>query len=266
MHLHLDWWSLDEWLGSDALATATDGDALLGGMLVMPVDMADPARLASARSDAAWLRWCALADGAPATSVVRALFNTLDARLSAAGVSRVFCAATHQSWLMPYLADAGFRPHDEVVTMRRLVGSGADVAPGAATVRRATDADIDAVAALDAAAFEPEWRFSREVLRRALHSAERFRVAECDGSPAGYYFVAAADGNAHLTRIAVRPEAQGRGIGRTLLGDALREAERAGTYSMSLNTQVSNARARRMYERYGFRAIGHHLKILRRSP
>lgn len=265
VHLHLDWWSLDEWLASDALVTTSDGGELLGGMLAVPVDMADSKRLASARSDAAWLRWCALADGAPATPVLRGLFATLDGRLAANGVSHIFCAITRQVWLTPYLADAGFGPHDEVVTLTRRVGTDPEATAGPATIRQAIEADLDGVAALDGAAFEPEWRYSRDVLRRALHSAERFRVIVCDGALAGYYFVAAADGNAHLTRIAVHPAAQGRGIGRALMRDALRESACAGAVTMSLNTQTSNSRAQRLYERFGFRRIGHHLKILRRS-
>jgi ribosomal protein S18 acetylase RimI-like enzyme len=61
---------------------------------------------------------------------------------------------------------------------------------------------------------------------------------------------------AHLNRIAVDPLQQGQGIGAVLLKHALVSLWRQGVETVSLNTQRSNRRSRRLYDRFGFQASG----------
>lgn len=60
---------------------------------------------------------------------------------------------------------------------------------------------------------------------------------------------------ASLDAIAVTPEAQGRRLGRLLLGHAMDLAREAGAIAMSLNTARTNARARRLFESAGFQTL-----------
>ena len=55
-----------------------------------------------------------------------------------------------------------------------------------------------------------------------------------------------------LSRLVVKKEAQGRGIGGTLLAYLCEEARRMGYSEMSLGVNVVNARARHLYEKHGF--------------
>jgi ribosomal protein S18 acetylase RimI-like enzyme len=57
---------------------------------------------------------------------------------------------------------------------------------------------------------------------------------------------------AYLQRLAVDPFAQGAGIGRFLCEDALRWAKRRGAKRMVVNTQHTNQRALKLYDRVGF--------------
>jgi ribosomal-protein-alanine N-acetyltransferase len=59
----------------------------------------------------------------------------------------------------------------------------------------------------------------------------------------------------HIGNIAVRPDAQGRGIGRALLTALLGEARRRGMVKATLEVRPSNSRARALYEGYGFRPV-----------
>ena len=56
----------------------------------------------------------------------------------------------------------------------------------------------------------------------------------------------------YLSRMIVKQEEQGRGIGGILLEHLCDEAKRMGYREMSLGVNVVNERARRLYERHGF--------------
>ena len=87
----------------------------------------------------------------------------------------------------------------------------------------------------------------------------------------GYHYVVALDGErvvgyaglavtgpgeAWVQNIAVRRDAQRRGIGRTLLEDLLAEAGRQGVDRTLLEVAVDNAAAQKLYAAYGFEAVG----------
>jgi predicted GNAT family N-acyltransferase len=61
------------------------------------------------------------------------------------------------------------------------------------------------------------------------------------------------DGVARLGRMAVDPDARGRGIGAAVLEDAERESRAAGVDRIRLHAQVA---ARSLYERGGFEQVG----------
>jgi ElaA protein len=61
------------------------------------------------------------------------------------------------------------------------------------------------------------------------------------------------DGVARLGRMAVEPEARGRGIGAAVLEEAERESRAAGVARIRLHAQIA---ARSLYERSGFAQVG----------
>ncbi|MBJ7359988.1 GNAT family N-acetyltransferase [Nocardioides sp.] len=62
-------------------------------------------------------------------------------------------------------------------------------------------------------------------------------VAAEDGQPpVGFAHVLEIDGHAHLEQLSVRPEAQGQGVGTSLVRAAMREARRDGHRQLSLCT------------------------------
>jgi ribosomal-protein-alanine N-acetyltransferase len=54
----------------------------------------------------------------------------------------------------------------------------------------------------------------------------------------------------------VRPEAQGQGHGRALLGELMRRSVALGAHTLWLEVRESNERARRLYSRWGFASVG----------
>ena len=61
---------------------------------------------------------------------------------------------------------------------------------------------------------------------------------------------------ATLIGMYVAPEQNGRGIGRALVDEVLREAKSAGIEMLVLTVTEGNSRAAQLYERAGFRSFG----------
>ena len=78
-------------------------------------------------------------------------------------------------------------------------------------------------------------------------------VAVADGAVVGTCRLVLDGSTAKLGRMAVEPEARGRGIGAALLAGAEREARAAGADRIALHAQ---AHARELYARGGFAARG----------
>jgi ribosomal protein S18 acetylase RimI-like enzyme len=62
---------------------------------------------------------------------------------------------------------------------------------------------------------------------------------------------------AHLSRMTVHPDHQGRGIGAALVARAIDGYHQRNLRAVSLNTQSDNLASRRLYERFGFRPTGY---------
>ena len=78
-------------------------------------------------------------------------------------------------------------------------------------------------------------------------------VAVSDGAVVGTCRLVLDGGTAKLGRMAVEPEARGRGIGAALLAGAEREARAAGAHRIALHAQ---AQARELYARGGYAERG----------
>ena len=133
------------------------------------------------------------------------------------------------------------------------------------TVRAGKTGDMEAVAALDALAFDPLWRLGRQTLA-TLFLVGRVRVADQGGQVVGYAALSIPGGrDAQLARLAVHPAAQGVGVGRLLLADAIEYARRSQSETLILNTQASNSRSLALYRAFGFRSTGRIIPVLVRT-
>lgn len=101
-------------------------------------------------------------------------------------------------------------------------------------------------------------RWSAAMFWNELANGNHYIVAvDPDGTLAGYAGLTVNPGTeAWVQNIAVRPERQRGGVGRLLLEALLDEAARQGARSVLLEVAVDNEPARRLYEEYGFGAVG----------
>ena len=116
--------------------------------------------------------------------------------------------------------------------------------------------DVDAVAAIEGETFARPW--SRESFRQELtrNAVARYLVAEENGEILGYAGAWVILDESHITNIAVREDARGRGIGKKLTADLLQVLSNLGACYATLEVRVSNERAQNLYKSLGFVSVG----------
>jgi ribosomal-protein-alanine N-acetyltransferase len=129
------------------------------------------------------------------------------------------------------------------------------------TVRLVRAEDLPTLAQVDQAAFAPPWQMTFSELRQAERVSAICTVALYQERIVGYQLSTLYFDGAHLARLAVLPEMQGKGIGGLLLSDVLRYFSRRGVFVMTVNTQSSNEVSQRLYMRFGFRHNGYNLPV-----
>jgi [ribosomal protein S18]-alanine N-acetyltransferase len=116
---------------------------------------------------------------------------------------------------------------------------------------------IDEAVPIEVDLFGPE-RWSPAMFWNELAAGNHYLVAtDATGEVLGYAgLTGQAPDEAWVQNIAVRRDAQRRGIGRLLLTALLDEAARRGIRTTMLEVAVDNAAAQRLYAAYGFEPVG----------
>ncbi len=238
---------LPEGFERDLILTAWQGDDLAG--LVMAYRQGP---------QAAWVDAFALADDVPAGEVGQTLLDALEKEAAAEGVAWLgYMETTDRPWLREHLRQAGFRPHTRVVSYETPLHPPPTWGNPTVQVRPATPADIPAVGQVDRAAFAPLWAYRDELLLACIKQAGLFLLAELAGRAVGYIFIVQYDpDHAHIVRLAVHPQHQGRQIGARLLAEGFNRIALDEPGWVSLNTQEENFLSQRLYRRFGFRPTG----------
>jgi GNAT superfamily N-acetyltransferase len=86
-------------------------------------------------------------------------------------------------------------------------------------------------------------------------SPDAWHVASVDGRPAGVELLSAIEARTELVYLGVVPAMRGRGLGRVLLGRAIRDTARMAIPTIGLAVDVRNTPAIRLYGGMGFREI-----------
>ena len=153
----------------------------------------------------------------------------------------VWVALPIDGWLRLGLAPQGFQAYfDRVLCNARLCGApsvpaagcplGSDLRLKSASGGERTD--LDALLAIDTAAFGPLWRLDCDDLEAVLEDEARISVAVESGRVVGFQITyLTRERSVHLARLAVMPERQSQGIGGALLDAELATYREAGPRS-----------------------------------
>ncbi len=242
VHRHLDWRSPLDWLGEQPYVALREGENYLAA-LACPLEL----------NGVAWVRLFAVAQSMPPDVAWDALWE--ESRLALPAGTTV-AALPLQSWFVTLLTRCGF-VHSHDVIMLSWEDRGQPLAAGGSgrdyRLRLMTYDDLEAVQALDTAAFELVWRQSLQSLRHAFSTAALATVIEGDDGLLAYQLSTISGLKGHLARLAVHPRAQRSGIGHALLNSLLSEFRLRGIRRVTVNTQHTNVASLALYEKNGFR-------------
>lgn len=245
VHRHLDWRSPLDWLGSPHY-WALEENGRISAALACPQDPAG----------VAWLRLFAHHSHLSEPEAWLPLWEAARAEIDQAGGALVAAIVT-KPWFQRLLQNSGFTYADSLVLLEwaaRPVKP--PPAPRGLSIRPMLANDLPAVAETDAAAFDLLWRTSILMLQKAFAQSFSATVAEEAGCIVGYQISTGNRHGGHLARLAVRKEAQCRGIGSALLSDLILRMSSNDVPHLTVNTQAGNAASLSLYQTMGFVRTG----------
>ncbi len=114
---------------------------------------------------------------------------------------------------------------------------------------------VPQIAALEKKCFSDAW--SQRSIASELENPLSLWLAAVDGDTvAGYIGSQAVMGEADMMNVAVSEEYRRQGIAEQLVLTLIQKLAEKGNYQLSLEVRVSNAPARALYEKLGFRQVG----------
>ncbi len=245
VHRHLDWRAPLEWLGSPFYWVVEDH----GSVLAVFACPQDP-------DGVAWVRLFAHARKLSLEDAWNVLWDNAQKDIRKKGGATVALIAMHR-WMSDLLIKHGFS-HTQDIIMLEWKGLDApeQVSIEGVTIRTMQLGDLPEVADLDAFAFMPLWQNPLDALEKALPQATSATVAEDEQGLVGYQISTANPFGAHLARLAVRPDAQRRGLGSLIVTDLIRRLKRKNVARLTVNTQSDNLASLALYEKMGFVVTG----------
>ena len=121
-------------------------------------------------------------------------------------------------------------------------------------LRAMTASDLDEVMAIEQRIYPFPW--TRGNFADSIASGYDMPVLEIAGRIAAYAAVMRGPDEVHLLNLSVDQTYQGRGLGRRLLEQLLRNAQLRGALGMLLEVRPSNTLASRLYRSMNFETIG----------
>lgn len=255
VHRHLDWREPLSWIGSPPFLVLERRGELVGA-LACPQDP----------SGAAWLRLFVIYEVENEKEVWQMLWEAASRELSQ-HIGITVAAIVMLKRMASMLIESGFTTQQQLVMLEKNDGGypGNTSCGQGISIRPMLIHDLSAAADVDASAFAPLWRNSLPDLSRAHTRALLAAVAEVEGRVVGYHISTRNSIGIHLARLAVRPEAQGRGIGQALVNDLFVQAERRGIHRFTVNTQSDNAVSLAIYKKLGFFETGERYPVYQRQ-
>jgi len=243
-HRHLDWRSPLEWLG-DRYFWAMEEGSQLTAALACPEET----------DGLAWVRLFVHTGYWSPENAWSLLWDAARHEIAHQGGATVAAIAQH-SWFGRLLEMSGFENRQDIVMLEWQYQPWASREAQGIRIRKMEEADLPRVTEVDRESFGLLWHNSLETLRRAFSQSLLATVAVDEKGIVGYQLTTGTGARAHLARLAVDPELQGRGVGTALLGNLFGQLVRSGYLKLSVNTQSDNQTSLGLYKRMGFIRTG----------
>jgi ribosomal protein S18 acetylase RimI-like enzyme len=240
IHQHLDWQPVLDWLGFQPFYLAIhDGEII--ACLAAPSEV----------NDVAWVRLFACSSLYSRAEIWNLLFDRITTSYQGK-VSTIAVLGIHQ-WFVDLLLKQSFAVHQNLIVFEWFnhFFSQPPSLPGL-EIRPAAYEELNKVALLDAQCFAPIWQLPEYSLKKAYEQAGYTTVAVHERRILGYQMSTESYSSAHLARLAVDPQFQGKNIGKALLVDLFSHYATTGIHKITVNTQDDNFSSKALYSRMGF--------------
>ncbi len=251
-HRHLDWRSPLDWIGSPNYWVLEE-DGRISAALSCPED---PPQVA-------WIRLFGHQPHLSGPEAWSALWTVACNEILSANKNTQIAAIIVKQWFQKILYSSSFELKQNI-TLLHLAHERIKnfTAPPQIRIRRMLEADLPAIAKVDLEAFGPFWHNTLDTLSRACSQAVNATVAEDASGVVGYQLSTGNPLGAHLARLGVSPEAQGRGVGTALVGDLIQRLGGRQLGRLSVNTQDDNEASLSLYKKMGFVQTGEYFPVL----
>ena len=251
-HRHLDWHSPLEWIGSPNYWVLEEDGRIIAA-LTCPED---PLHVA-------WIRFFGHHQNLSGHQAWSSLWDVAHREITYANTQTYIAAIVVKQWFQTILLSSGFELKQSIILLE-LMNENIKLfsVPQGIRIRPMKDADLPAVVKVDLAAFGGFWHNTVDTLQRARSKCASAMVAEDDSGVIGYQLSTKNPLGAHLARLGVQPEAQGRGVGSALVSDLIQSLGTSQLNRLSVNTQADNAASLSLYKKLGFVRTGEHFPVL----
>lgn len=252
-HRHLDWHSPLEWIGSLNYWVRED-DRHITAALACPED---PPHVA-------WIRFFGYQRTLTSSEAWFPLWEAVRGEITAKSNRTCIAAIVVKQWFQSILLSSGFELKQDIVLLEWDHEQFKPFSlPYGIRIRPMRTEDLSAVTKVDLAAFGQFWHNTENVLQKARQQCASAMVAEDDsGQIIGYQLSTKNPLGAHLARLGVRPEAQGRGVGTALVSQLIQEFNTGRSGRISVNTQSDNSASLALYRKMGFNRTGEQFPVL----
>ncbi len=249
IHRHLDWRSPLEWIGAPNY-WALEEYGRITAALACPED---PPHVA-------WIRLFGHQPHLSPREAWTPIWEIARREINAAEPQTRIAAIATKRWFQNLLLSSGFELRQNIVLLQLTLDRFSSFsAPQDFRIRPMRDDDMPAIVNIDFESFGWFWHNAADALQRARSLAVSATVAENDSGIIGYQISTGNPFGAHLARLAVKPAAQGRGVGGALVNDLI---QRIGASRISVNTQEDNVASLALYRKIGFVRTGEYFPVL----
>ena len=242
VHRHLDWRDPLGWIGTPPFFVLESQGQTIAALGCPP----DPPSIA-------WVRLFVNSGKIAPEKSWELLWNSSQEELKKMG-QYVAAAIVIKDWFHDLLKASGFASQQSIVMLERDGGNPPSlVLENQVTIRSMRTFDLPAVAKVEGLAFDLLWQNSLPVLERAFPQAIWPSVADYHDEVVGYQLSTRNSLGVHLSRLAVHPSWQGKGLGYALVADLIQKAGKSGITHLTVNTQNDNAESLALYQKLDFR-------------
>jgi len=253
VHRHLDWRSPLEWLGQNTFLLVENRKGIAAILICTP----EPTGIY-------WIRIFASINLSSIDSYWQRLFQQILDQLPTEPNRPIIASIAYHEWMINLMECNQWEVCQKVIQLKWIpvnLSKFVKAWPYGLILRPMEYSDLEIVARIDAECFEPLWQHSKDVLQRAYDQSSYATVATIDDEVVGFQISTLHKAIAHLARLSVTPNYQGKHIGQALVQDMLKHFRRPWTREITVNTQHNNEISLNLYSKMGFELTGESFPI-----